>query len=76
MRVYTYRFMWLVEGHDQINFKIVSDTEKGLAEFESSLKSLPGIVKAGKEYLHEYDVARIGVFTDILFSEDKKDEKN
>lgn len=73
-KVYSYRYMWMIEGSDKINFKIVTDTVKGLEDFENSLKSLKGLTKAGKEYLHEYDINFIGKFIDLLYKEESNNE--
>lgn len=71
--VYTYRYSWILEGSESINFKIVSDVEEGLLSFEKALFKLPNLCSVGKEYLHEYDSSKIGFFEKIF---DKVGEKN
>ena len=63
--VYTRRYMWKLKNSDSVNFKIFSDTEVGHAAFIKQLKLLPDLEKASYEYLHEYDVSKIGVFVDL-----------
>lgn len=60
--VYTYRYMWQVKGNKSVNFKIVTDTEEGLALFEKNLLALPGIERASKEYLSQIDITKMGLF--------------
>lgn len=69
MKVFTYRYLWQVDGSSQVNFKIVSDVPDGLLSFEKQLLSLPDIVKCAKEYLHEYDCTLIGKFVSLLGGE-------
>lgn len=65
MKIFTYRYVWRLKGSETLNFKIVTDTEKGLLEFEDKLFSIPEIESCGKEYLHEYEVSKIGVFVSL-----------
>lgn len=60
--VFTYRYMWRLVDSENVNFKIVSDTVEGLKLFESNLLSDEAVVVCGKEYLHEYDCSKIGLF--------------
>lgn len=69
VKVFCYRYMWQVDGNDSVNFKIVTDTADGLNLFESNLKKVDGIKNIAKEYLHEYDCSRIGVFETVLKEE-------
>lgn len=71
MKVYTYRYMWKIKGSSQVNFKIVSDIEDGLKEFENSLLSVENVEKVAREYLHEYDCSLIGKFDTLLGGEDR-----
>lgn len=66
MKVFTYRYMWMIKGNPNVNFKIVSDIETGLVEFEKALLALEGVEKVAKEYLHEYDSTLIGKFETLL----------
>lgn len=66
MKVFTYRYLWQIDGSDKVNFKIVTDVTEGLLEFEKHLLLLPGVVKAAKEYIHEYDCTLIGKFESLL----------
>lgn len=69
--VYTYRYMWKCEGSDNVNFKIVSEPLEGIEEFEKALLNVEGIVRVSREYLHEYDVSKLGVFEKIFDKGDK-----
>lgn len=69
--LYTYRYMWKIKSSESINFKIVTDTEDGLMLFEEALLKLDGIVSCAKEYLHEYDCSKLGVFEKIFELEEK-----
>lgn len=74
MIVYTYRYVWKIEGSSTLNFKIVSDIDEGFKLFEKELLSLPGIERCAKEYLHEYDCTKIGKF-DTLLGGDSNEKK-
>lgn len=74
MKVFTYRYMWKLKDSASVNFKIVSDVESGLIEFEKALLSLENVEKVAKEYLHEYDCTLIGKF-ETLLGGDKNEEK-
>lgn len=65
MNVFSYRYLWQIDGNENICFKIVTDTENGLKQFETSLLALEGLIRASKEYLHEYDCSKCGVFEKI-----------
>lgn len=70
IKIYCYRYMWQIDGNNRVNFKIVTDTVDGLNLFENNLKSLDGVKNIAKEYLHEYDCSKIGVFEPVLKLED------
>lgn len=75
-KIYTYRYMWKYVDSDKINIKIVSDVLSGLEAFEKALLSselVPSVELLGREYLHEYDVSKIGVFETLR--NDKKEDK-
>lgn len=65
MKIFTFRFMWKLVGADTVNFKIVTDTEAGLKQFEEALLKIENLEGVGKEYLHEYDVSKLAVFQNI-----------
>lgn len=74
-KVFAFRYLWTAEDKpDSICMKMVTDTEKGLEEFETALKALPGIKKIAKEYLHEYDCSRVGVIDCVLGEVDKNEK--
>lgn len=75
--VYTYRYMWQVKGNKSVNFKIVTDTEEGLTFFEKSLKALPDLERASKEYISQIDISKMGLFESLknVEKEIKLDEK-
>lgn len=68
MKVYCYRYMWTLKQSDgdnkKVNFKIITDTAEGLALFEKQfVDSVKDVENFGKEYICEYDVSLLGVFT-------------
>lgn len=69
MKVYTYRYMWKVSGEDNLKFKIVSDVEEGHKFFQDELLKIENLDSCAYEYLHEYDVERIGIFTNLYKKE-------
>lgn len=69
MIVFTYRYMWKNKGSSQICFKIVSDIDSGLKSFEEQLLALDNLESCAKEYLHEYDCSKVGVFEKIFEKE-------
>lgn len=70
--IFSYRYMWQTEGDESVNFKIHTDTCEGLKSFEDNLLLLPGIKNVAKEYLHEYDCSKIGVFEPIKGGENNE----
>lgn len=74
LHIYSYRYMWQLEGFDTIHFKVVTDTSKGLSEFEEALLKLPRLKSAAKEYIQEYDCSLVGTFTK-LFEKEVNNEK-
>lgn len=72
--VYTYRYMWLVEGSKSVNFKIVTDTDEGLKLFEANLAKVPKIEKISREYICEIDVSKMGIYENIDCLEVLKNE--
>lgn len=67
MKVYSFRYMWTSTDTKNVGFKIVTDTESGIKEFEKGLvKALnKKLVSLGREYLCEYDCEKIGYFEKI-----------
>lgn len=59
MKIYSYRYLWRIGDDNKINFKIITDTETGLKQFEDALLKMEGISLACKEYLYELDVDKI-----------------
>lgn len=76
MKIYTYRYMWQVKANPTINFKVVTDTEKGLLSFEEALKKIDGLSLACKEYLNEYDIDKITRVEKLFSLEDNKGGDN
>lgn len=74
MKLFTFRYMWRVEGDNHLQFKMVTDTASGLEQFEKSLLELPGLTLAGREYLNEFDVSRIAVLEKFYCKEDTTNE--
>lgn len=72
--VYTFRFMWRLKDNNQIFFKVVTDTENGLKQFEETLRNVPNIELAAKEYLSQIDLSRMTIIENIMGG-DKQDEK-
>lgn len=60
--IFTYRYLWKVNGNDSISVKIISDVKKGHEEFVAHLLGLENLESAGREYLHEYDVSLLAKF--------------
>lgn len=58
--------MWKIKDSDTVNFKIISDVQAGHDLFVEELKKLPDLESAGSEYLHEYDVSKLGLFVSIV----------
>lgn len=64
--VYSYRYMWQLKDSSDVCFKIVTDTEKGLSEFEDHLLAVPGLERCCKEYISQVDCSLMGIFTSLL----------
>lgn len=75
-RVYSYRFMWRLKGSDNINFKIITDTKAGIADFEDKIKQLPELHSAAKEYINEYDIELICKADTFYHIPEVKNEKS
>lgn len=73
--VFTYRYMWTVNGSKSVNFKIVTDTNEGLKLFESNLAKVPNIDKVSREYICEIDVSKMGIYENIDVLEVFENEK-
>lgn len=69
MKIYTYRFMWKIKDSSNICFKVITDTESGLEQFEKALLALDNLDKASKEYLSEMDCSKIGIYENIFGGE-------
>ena len=67
--VFTYRYMWQLKGNKSVNFKIVTDTEDGLALFEKNLKDIPGIERAVKYYISQIDLTKMGLYETLIKNE-------
>lgn len=65
--IYTYKYLWTVKGDKtKVNIKIVSDVMQGHVVFVDSLKkNVADLDNLGREYLHEYDCSKIGIFEDL-----------
>lgn len=59
MKIYCYRYMWKLKDSASLNFKVLTDTEEGLLEFEKNLLVIPNLELAGKEYLHEMECEKL-----------------
>lgn len=73
--LYTYEYMWKVNGSDQVNFKIVTDVKRGQDEFVDLLKHYDGIECASRTYLSEIDVSKYHVdellIKDVIVEDNK-----
>lgn len=79
----TRRYMWTYsdqnndDGSPKIFFKIVTDTPAGLSEFELKFKDAPNLVRFGYEYVCEYSVSQLGLFTPVYsYSENSPDSSS
>lgn len=66
--IFTYRYMWTLKGDtSRVNFKIISDTLEGHNSFISSLFNsfADKLDKVSREYLHEYNVSKLGIFEPV-----------
>lgn len=79
MVIKTIRCMWSLKKSTTVNFKIITDTDEGIKLALNSICALKDIDKVAVEYLHEYDVSKIGVcqsvFHDGEFDKDYLNKK-
>lgn len=75
--IVTRRYYWQTKSDDKkVNFKIISDVLQAHDQFISAIKSEIGdeLDKFSYEYLHEYDVAKLGSFVNLLVNNDVSEE--
>lgn len=70
--IYVYRYMWLVDGSEKLNIKVVSGTVEEHELFINALKNEQSIVNACRVYLHEIDINLIEMY-DSIVNKEKKD---
>lgn len=71
--IVTRRYYWQTKSDDKkVNFKIISDVISAHNQFISAIKSEIGdeLDRFSYEYLHEYDVAKLGSFVNLLVDEE------
>ncbi|UPW40992.1 hypothetical protein [Sigmofec virus UA08Rod_5838] len=69
--IFTIRYMWKVNGNEQINFKIVSDVEEGHQYFVEQLLKIENLESACSEYLSEIDCSRLCLVSTIKAKENE-----
>lgn len=74
MKLFCYRYMWLVEGSENLNIKIVVDLMEGHEKFVENLKNIDGVISLVRVYQYEIDVDQIERFESII--EKKVGEEN
>lgn len=70
--IITRRYYWKLKSDDnKINFKIISDVLSAHDQFISTIKSeiADDLDSFSYEYLHEYDIAKLGTFINLLVDE-------
>lgn len=72
----TYRYMWKVAGNDSVCVKIVTDIPSGHEGVVAAILAIEGLESAAREYLHEFDVARIGQVVSLKEKNEKSEVKN
>lgn len=77
--LFSYRYMWIFSDSQVVNFAIFTGDEQAHKDYIDSLSHLAGVVKLGREYVNEFDPAKIGIF-ETLFdcsaeNVEKKEEK-
>ena len=70
-----FRYMWLVEGSENMCIKVISDVEEMHKKFIEALKADKRVIKAARVYLHEYDVAMIEFYEGLVDKEKEEEEK-
>lgn len=72
----TYRYMWKVSGNDSVCVKVVTDLPAGHDLVVKAILNIEGLESAAREYLHEFDVSRIGQVVSLKENDQKKEVKN
>lgn len=63
--IYVYRYMWLMQGNENMCVKVLSGTLEEQAMFINSLRSSEEVTKAVRVYLHEIDISLIEMYDKI-----------
>ena len=66
----SYRYMWLYEGNENLNIKVITGLDIEHDKFIEALKNDVNVTKACRVYLNEIDVSLIEFYDNI--KEDKK----
>lgn len=74
--LYTYRYMWRVKNapkgqEARVNFRLVTDTLAGHSAFIERVKQDEAVLDCCREYVCEYDAARVGVVESVVVGEVK-----
>lgn len=69
-KLYTYRYMWKLNGSDKIALKVITDTMEAHDGFKQKLIEADEVLSAACEYVSEIDIQFIGIVN--TFKEEKK----
>lgn len=73
-KIYVYRYMWLFDGSENLNIKVLSGCLQEHEDFMKALKNDETVLKAVRVYLHEIDVNLIEFYDDIKKEKDGEKE--
>ncbi|WGL30984.1 hypothetical protein [Dipodfec virus UOA04_Rod_618] len=71
--VYSYRYMWTLKGSDNVQFRIITDTQKGHDSYIKDILALDNLEHASRIYLSECNVFK-SFEIDTLKKEGEKNE--
>lgn len=69
----SYRYMWLFEGNENLNIKVITGLDVEHDDFIKALQDDDRVVNACRVYLHEIDINLIEFYDSIKKKEDKKE---
>lgn len=75
MKLFCYRYMWLIEDSENLNIKILVDIDEGHQKFIDTLKALNGVRSLVRVYQYEIDSDKIESF-ESLYENKKVGDKN
>lgn len=74
-KIVVYRYMWLFDGNDNLNIKVLSGVKQEHDMFIEHLKNDERVTKACRVYLHEIDINLIEFYDDLKKEGEKNVEK-